>query len=86
MPYMTNGERDYDKQRKYDGKESVKKDRAARNAARAKMKANGVDVAGKDVDHKRPLSKNGNNDTSNLRAVKPSTNRSFARKKNGAMK
>lgn len=91
MPYMKKVDgvsvRDYDRQyEKYDGKESVKKDRAARNAARAKMKAKGVDVNGKDVDHKRPLSKGGGNSVENLRAVKASSNRSFARKSNGAMK
>lgn len=86
MPYMTNGKRDYDKQQKYDGKPSVVKDRAKRNAARALLKKEGVDVAGKDVNHKKPLSKGGSNKKSNLEAVKPSKNKSFARKSNGAMK
>ena len=91
MPYTKKvaGEsvRDYDRQYKeYDGKPSVKKDRAARNAARAKLKAKGVDVTGKDVDHKRALSKGGSNDVANLRAVSASKNRSFSRKSNGAMK
>ena len=89
MPYMTNGKRDYKKQNeKYDGKESVKKDRAARNAARALLKKEGVVSKGdgKDVDHKKPLSKGGSNARSNLRAVKASTNKSFARKSDGAMK
>lgn len=89
MPYMTDGKRDYKKQNeKYDGKESVKKDRAARNAARALLKKEGVVSKGdgKDVDHKKPLSKGGSNARSNLRAVKASTNKSFARKSNGAMK
>lgn len=86
MPYMTNGKRDYDKQQKYDGKPSVVKDRAKRNAARALLKKEGVDVAGKDVNHKKPLSKGGSNKKSNLEAVSPSKNKSFARKSNGAMK
>lgn len=89
MPYMTDGKRDYKKQNeKYDGKESVKKDRAARNAARALLKKEGVVSKGdgKDVDHKKPLSKGGSNARSNLRAVKASTNKSFARKSDGAMK
>ena len=90
MPYtkMVNGVsvRDYDKQQKYDGKPSVIKDRAARNAARAKLKDDGVDVKGKDVDHKQPLSKGGTNKRSNLRAVAPTTNKSFKRNADGSMK
>lgn len=89
MPYMTDGKRDYKKQNeKYDGKESVKKDRATRNQARAMLEKAGVVSKGdgRDVDHKKPLSKGGSNARSNLRAVKASTNKSFARKSNGAMK
>lgn len=85
---MTNGKRDYSKQAKYDSKPSVKKDRAARNAARRKLMREGVVKKGdgKDVDHKRPLSKGGGNSRSNLRARSASSNRSFARTKNGKMK
>jgi hypothetical protein len=89
MPYMTDGKRDYKKQNdKYDSKESVKKDRAARNKAREMLKKEGVVSKGdgKDVDHKTPLSKGGSNARGNLRAVKASANKSFARKSNGAMK
>lgn len=39
-----------------------------------------------DVDHKKPLSKGGKTTMSNLRAQKPSVNRSFARTKTGKMK
>lgn len=86
MPYMTNGKRDYKKQQQYDGKPSVVEDRAKRNAARALLKKKGVDVAGKDVDHKKPLSKGGSNNISNLRAVAPTKNKSFKRKADGSMK
>lgn len=86
MPYMTDGKRDYNKQQKYDGKPSVVADRAKRNAARAKMKAEGVDVRGKDVAHKKALSKGGSNERSNLMVQAPSKNKSFPRKSNGAMK
>ena len=89
MPYQTNGKRDYKKQyEKYDGKDSVKKDRAKRNGARRKMEDEGrvSKGDGKDVDHKKPLSKGGGNGKSNLRVTSKSSNRSFARKKNGAMK
>ena len=86
MPYMTNGKRDYTKQQQYDGKPSVIADRAKRNAARAKMKAEGVDVRGKDVAHKKALSKGGSNERSNLVVQAPSKNKSFKRNKDGSMK
>lgn len=89
MPFMTNGKRDYKKQyEKYDGKESVKKNRAKRNGARRKLEAEGKVQKGdgKDVDHKKALSKGGSNKRSNLRAVKKSTNRSFKRTSSGKMK
>ncbi|HET8686569.1 MAG TPA: HNH endonuclease signature motif containing protein, partial [Methanosarcina sp.] len=41
---------------------------------------------GKDVDHKRPVSKGGTNAKSNLRAVPKSVNRSFSRNSNGTLK
>jgi hypothetical protein len=89
MPFMTNGKRDYKKQyEKYDGKDSVKKDRAKRNGARRMLEDEGrvSKGDGKDVDHKKPLSKGGGNGKSNLRVTSKNSNRSFARKKNGAMK
>jgi hypothetical protein len=81
--------RDYKKEyANYQGKPSSIKDRAKRNSARAEMvKAGRVSKGdGKDVDHKKPLIKGGSNTRSNLRAVSKSTNRSFARNKNGGMK
>lgn len=89
MPYMRNGKRDYKTQyEKYDGKESVKKDRAKRNGARRQLEAEGKVSKGdgKDVDHKKPLSKGGGNGRSNLRAISKRSNRSFARTKSGKMK
>lgn len=88
MPYMTNGKRDYSKQAKYDSKPSVKKDRAARNKARREMEREGKVSKGdgKEVDHKKPLSKGGSKSRSNLRVRSASANRSFARKKDGSMK
>lgn len=88
MPFMKNGKRDYKKQyEKYDGKPSVKKDRAKRNAARREYERRNGDLPSDvEVDHKRPLSKGGGNSKSNLRAVKRSNNRSFKRKKDGSMK
>jgi hypothetical protein len=88
MPYMTNGKRDYKKQQAYDGKPSVVKDRAKRNGARRMLESAGKVSKGdgKDVDHKKPLSKGGGNGKSNLRVTSKSSNRSFPRMKNGAMK
>ena len=87
MPFMTNGKRDYKKQyEKYDGKDSVKKDRAKRNGARRMLEREGrvSKGDGKDVDHK-----NGNptnNSKSNLRVTSKAANRSFARNKNAGKK
>ena len=41
---------------------------------------------GKDVDHKKSLSKGGSNSTKNLRVVSDNDNRSFPRNKDGSMK
>ena len=81
--------RDYRKEYdNYQGTDTQKKNRAARNAARATMAKEG-EVSkgdGKDVDHKTPIAKGGSNDRSNL-AVKPkSKNRSFARTTKAKMK
>ncbi len=65
------------------------KDRAQRNAARATVaKKKGVkptSING-DVGHKKAVSKGGKNGLSNLFVQSASTNRSFARNKNGSMK
>ena len=66
--------RDYRKEYDtYHAKPAQKKNRAARNSARAKLNLKKGD--GKEADHKKPLSKGGSNSTRNLRAVKRSTNR-----------
>ena len=86
MPYMTDGKRDYSKQKPNDDKNA--KNRAKRNKARRELTREGKVSKGdgKDVDHKKPLSKGGSAGRSNLRVTSKSANRSFARKKNGAMK
>ena len=72
--------RDYKSEYKnYHAKPAQKKKRASRNAARAKLKAGGVAVAGKDVHHKDGNPKN--NKRSNLTTRTASSNRSFARTK-----
>lgn len=86
MPYMTDGERDYKKQAKYDSKPGVKKDRAKRNAARRKMERAGKvhKGDGKDIDHKKGI--DAGNGAANLRVQSASTNRSFPRNKDGSVK
>jgi hypothetical protein len=61
----------------YHSKPEQKKKRASRNAARKAMKAGGVSVKGKDVNHKdgNPL----NNKRSNLNVKTKTSNRSFPR-------
>jgi 5-methylcytosine-specific restriction endonuclease McrA len=89
MPYQKNGKRDYKRQyEEYDGKDSVKKDRAKRNAARRELTREGKVSKGdgKDVDHKKPLSKGGGTARSNLRVQSASANRSFKRTSTGRMK
>ena len=66
--------RDYKKEYKdYHSKPEQKKNRAKRNKARKDMGLKKGD--GKEVDHKKPLSKGGSNGKKNLRVVKRSTNR-----------
>ena len=81
--------RDYkDEYAKYHSKPAQKKNRAARNAARATLEAEGrvKKGDGKDVDHKRPLSKGGSNSKTNLRVQSASRNRSYKRNKSGGIK
>jgi hypothetical protein len=61
-------------------------DRMERQRARREMDKKGIDRKGKDIDHIVALSKGGTNAPSNLRLVKPSKNRSFARNKDSSMK
>ena len=65
----------------YDGTPEVKKKRAARNKARREMEREGLvhKGDGKDVDHKKPLSKGGSTSRSNLRVKAASDNRSYKR-------
>jgi len=72
----------------YDGTEAVKKKRAQRNKARRMLERENVvhKGDGKDVDHKKPLSKGGTTVISNLRAKPAAANRSFKRNPDGSMK
>ena len=66
--------RNYKKEyREYHSKPQQKKNRAERNKARKIM---GLKVGDpREVDHKKPLSKGGNNSKKNLRVVSRKTNR-----------
>lgn len=89
MPYKNKSDRDYKAEYKnYDGTEAVKKKRAQRNKARRILEREGVvhKGDGKDVDHKKPLSKGGATTRSNLRAVPASKNRSYKRNADHSMK
>jgi len=85
---MPRNPRDYKKERKYDSKPEVKARRAARNRARYKLMKEGKVSKGdgKDVDHKKPLSKGGSTKRSNLKATTAKKNRSYPRTKSARMK
>jgi hypothetical protein len=72
----------------YDQKPAVKKARAQRNKARRMLEAEGVvhKGDGKDVDHKKPLSKGGTTTRKNLTVKTASANRSYARKSDHSIK
>jgi hypothetical protein len=81
MPYV-NKPRPYKHEYEmYDGTPAVKKKRALRNKARRELEREGLvhKGDGKDVDHKRPLSKGGSTARSNLRVQSASNNRSYKR-------
>lgn len=86
MPYKNPADRDT--YPAYDQKPAVKKARAARNKARAMMEREGKvhKGDGKDVDHKRPLSKGGATTKGNLRVKSAGANRSFARNSDHTIK
>lgn len=72
----------------YQGTPEQIKKRSMRNKARRKMmKAGKVKKGdGKDVDHKKPISKGGSNAPSNLRVQSDNENRSFPRDRNAKMR
>jgi len=89
MPLKDKTKRDYRSEyQNYQGSEEQKKNRAARNAARAKLMKEGKvrKGDGKDVDHKTPISKGGGNARGNLRVQTASSNRSYPRNKDGSVK
>ena len=90
MPFQKNGVRQYDRELEWEHKHKKNrvKDRAQRNAARSavKKKVGAAAIKGKDVGHKKAVSKGGSNSLSNLFVQNPGANRSFSRTAKGAMK
>lgn len=84
MPSSKGYKRNYKQEAKYHATPEQKKRRASRNAARAKLKKAGVNVAGKDVAHKNGNPKD--NRRGNLTAQAKKTNRSVARTKTAKKK
>lgn len=85
MPLMTNGKRDFVKERLAE-KPARKEARKKRNKARRKM---GLKVGDpREVDHKKELSKGGGNGKSNLKITsrKANANKEVARKRREAKK
>ena len=72
----------------YHGTSTQKKNRAARNTARSTMAAAGKVSKGdgKEVDHKKPLSKGGSTSKSNLRVVAKAVNRKKGNRTGGTNK
>lgn len=90
MPFMKDGKRNYKAELQWEKEDKPQrvKQRAQRNAARAKLMDEGKvrKGDGKDVDHKSPISHGGNNERSNLRVRAASKNRSVARNRDGSVK
>jgi len=72
------GTRDYSYDTKYEATKQHRHERSERVLARRELAKEGKVHKGdsQDVDHKRPLSKGGSNQRSNLRAISAHTNRS----------
>ena len=89
MPFQKNGVRQYDRELAWEKRNGKKRQnaRSQRNAARTLMekKVGAAAIKGKDVGHKRAVSKGGTNGLSNLFVQNASANRSFARNSKGAM-
>ena len=88
MPSAPGYERDYEQEKKTSDARGEKPKRAARNRARRIMTNKGLVKKGdgKDVDHKKEISKGGSNAPSNLKAMPASKNRSFKRNSDGSVK
>lgn len=90
MPFQKNGKRDYKREAEWEKKKkpSRLKDRVKRVQARREAISDGrvSKHDGRQLDHKRPLSKGGSNSRSNLRVTSAASNMSFSRNADGSMK
>lgn len=81
--------RDYKRENElYNSKPEQIKARSERTTLRRQANAEGITKKGdgKDLDHKKPLSKGGANTLSNTRVTTKSENRSFSRNSDGSLK
>lgn len=86
---MKNGKRDYKRENElYNSRPEQIKARSERTTLRRQANAAGITSKGdgKDLDHKKPLSKGGANTLANARVTSKSTNRSFSRNSDGSLK
>lgn len=86
---MKNGRRDYKRENElYNSRPEQIKNRSERTTLRREANSKGITSKGdgKDLDHKKPLSKGGSNSLSNARVTSKSENRSFARNADGSLK
>lgn len=86
---MRDGKRDYKREvKEYTSRPEVVKKRVEQNKARRMAEKEGLVKKGdgKEVDHRKPLSKGGTTTKSNLRVVPAKENRSFSRNKDGSLK
>jgi 5-methylcytosine-specific restriction endonuclease McrA len=89
MPYMKNGKRDYKRENElYNSRPEQIKARTERTLLRREADAKGITHKGdgKDLDHKKPLSKGGSNTLANARATTQAANRSFSRNADGSLR
>ena len=80
-----NGKRDYKHAYELQKKSGETEDQLERQRARRKLDKDGVDRKGKDIAHRKALSKGGSNKTGYF-LESPSANRSFKRNSDGSMK
>ena len=79
MPYKNPADRNFKKDYKaFKARPGAEADQKQRRAARDQYDKAGVNRAGKDIDHKKPIALGGGN-KGNLRLTSVSANRSFAR-------
>jgi len=85
MPYV-NKPRPYQKEYQQQLDRNELPTRRKREQARDLYDKEGIDRKGKDIDHKRPLSKGGSTAKGNLQLKAPSANRSFSRNSDHTVK